>query len=131
MAEFKTALRTELIDDRGSGIHMLLAPFVYKSDVLKTPDNPNGFIVVPSGFVTDFASVPRAPVVYFMAGNANRKGAVLHDWLYSLKCHEPYNRSDADAVLYEAGMLSELPQWRVYSMWLAVRMFGMPFWKAK
>lgn len=125
MSVFKTKLRVELIDSRGSGIWQLTSPFVYTSDVLDT------VLVVPAFFVTDFASVPRLPIAYSIVGNTSHEAAVLHDWLYSPKCKEPCDRAQADAVLYEAALISGAPKWKAYLIWLAVRLFGSQFYKAK
>lgn len=69
--------------------------------------NPLGFysakyditIATPPGFVTDFASVPRIPIAYMVAGNTGHWEAYLHDMLYRF-----FNeRLMADAIFYEAG----------------------------
>lgn len=125
MAAFKTKLRVEMISAKGSGAWQLLSPFVYRTEVLDT------VIVVPHGFVTDFASVPRLPFAYALVGNTSHEAAVLHDWLYSPKCHEPCDRAQADAVLYEAAVLSGTSKWKAWLIWIAVRAFGGQFWKAK
>lgn len=125
MSEFKTKLHVALIESRGSGAWQLLLPFVYMSDEL------GGFVIVPPGFVTDFASVPRLPIAYSIVGNIAQEAAVLHDWLYSPKCKEPVTRAQADAVLYEAAILSGVKRWKAWLIWAAVRAFGGQFYKAK
>lgn len=54
---------------------------------------------VPAGFVTDLASVPRYPVVYWLCGGRANKPAVLHDWLYSTCC---ISRAESDLMFLEA-----------------------------
>jgi hypothetical protein len=40
-------------------------------------------IIIPEGFETDLASVPRLPFFYILLGNKGKWAAILHDWLYS------------------------------------------------
>lgn len=125
VAEFKTALRMELLDERDKPIYKVLTPFAFLSD------EANTFVVVPEGFVTDLASVPRIPIAWWLTGGTNNRGAVLHDWLYSPKCKDDITRAQADAIFREAGLLSGIPAWRADIMWLAVRAAGGKFWKAR
>lgn len=62
-----------------------------------------GLICVPPGYVTDFASVPRIPFIYWLFGGLGDREAVLHDFLYS-KPHttgtgQVVDRPMADKVL--------------------------------
>ncbi len=84
-----------------------------------------GRITVPVGFDTDFASVPRVPIVYWLTGDTARKAAVIHDWLYREQKHP---RRIADAVLYEAS--DNEPRWRRLAMWAGVRVFGWVAWRS-
>lgn len=96
MTAFLTPLRVEELDDTsadGRGTWMLFAPLAYRSDLLGRT------IIVPSGFITDFASTPRIPVLYELAGNLRHKAAVIHDYLYTT---QEVPREVADAVLREA-----------------------------
>ena len=45
-------------------------------------------ITLPRGFVTDYDSVPRLPLAYWLLGGKRHKAAVVHDFLYSNLC--PY-----------------------------------------
>ena len=38
---------------------------------------------IERGFTHDFASVPRAPIAYLLAGNTAHLAALVHDYLYS------------------------------------------------
>ena len=40
-----------------------------------------GLIIVSAGFLTDFASVPRVPLAYWLTGDTAHKSAVIHDYL--------------------------------------------------
>jgi hypothetical protein len=122
--KFLSPLRVEEIEDGshdGRGTWQLLAPLLYLSDVLK------GLVTVPLGFVTDFASVPRIPVAFWLAGDCAHAAAVLHDWLYT--SHQ-VDRGTADAVLREAAMVGGVPAWRAWTMWAGVRIGGAGAWRA-
>lgn len=116
--EFLTRLEVELIDEQADKWRLVL-PLRYRSQIV-------GLIEVPAGFETDFASVPRLPLAYALAGNTARKAAVIHDFLYQDPATE---RDDADAVFLEAMQVSGMPWWRRGPMWLGVRCFGWLFRK--
>lgn len=77
-------------------------------------------VIVPAGFITDLASVPRFPGMYLLFGGKARKAAVLHDYLYR---ESGNGRAWCDAVFYEA-MRHEEPGWRRAIMWMGVRLGG-------
>lgn len=124
MSKFLTALDQILLDeDGGDGrcIWRLDKPLVYQSDLM-------GEITVPSGFEHDSASVPRMPVVWWLAGDTAHAAAVVHDYLYACRGNLPdgrvYDRQQADRVFLEAMSCSEVPAWRARVMYWAVRIFG-------
>lgn len=100
-------------DQRGTWT--LTAPLVYHSDRLRR------FVTVPAGFVTDFASVPRIPVAFLLAGDCGQEAAVIHDFLYVT--HE-VDRATADSVFREALLAGGEPRWRAWLMWAGVRIGG-------
>lgn len=112
-SEFRTTLDTRVLTDSS---FQLLSPLVYFSEHL------DKVVTVPAGFVTDFASVPRLPVAYLLAGGAADQAAVVHDYLYHH--HEICSRGDADAVFDEAMGVTGQPWWRRKMMWAGVRLFG-------
>ncbi len=72
-AQFLTKLRVEHLAKKW---WMLTEPLVFYSELIgKT-------IIAPAGFVSDFASVPRAPVVYWLFGARANASAAIHDRLY-------------------------------------------------
>ena len=85
-----------------------------------------GVTVVPAGFVTDMASVPRGFWNLFPPTGPYAKAAVYHDYLYQLG---GVSRADADREFVE-GMraLGVFPITRM-AMWLALRMFGGAAWR--
>lgn len=77
--------------------------------------------VVPKGFETDLASVPRLPLAYWLVGGTATRPAILHDYLYR---SGGIARRTADAILYEAMIADGVSSWRAWIMWGAVRVFG-------
>ena len=92
MAKFLTELDVKCIDD---GAWCLDSPLVYESDVV-------GLVTVPSGFQTDFASVPRVPIFFTLFGDRAHREAVLHDYLYRIDSVPPASFSQANDVFLEA-----------------------------
>lgn len=99
----------------GSKDRTLVEPLVYYSAMLQL------LVTVPAGFVTDYASVPRAPLTYWLFGGVGDEAAVVHDFLYE-KGLVP--RNVADEVYAEALAACAVPAWRRGPMWAAVRLFG-------
>ena len=112
-ARFKTALQVKLIDEARNRWRVM-QPLVFFSALF------DHFFSVPAGFVTDFASVPRVPLVYMLAGDTARAAAVVHDYLYT----GIVDREVADDVFLEAMAASGVPAWRRYPMYWAVRACG-------
>lgn len=111
MAKFLTDLVAECItDDKWR----LVQSLVYESDIA-------GTITVPAGFETDFASVPRLPIVFMLVGDKAHLPAVVHDYLYR---YAVVKRKVADQVFLEAMRVCGLFPWRRYPMYWAVRLFG-------
>jgi hypothetical protein len=88
-------------------------------------------VVVPRGFVTDLASIPRPLRGLLDVNGPSREPAVLHDWLY---CHQqdaagnPVTRAWADELfrlaLARAGV--SLATRTLY--WSGVRLGGWRYW---
>ena len=116
MSEFRTSLIVMMVNNDPEKWR-LVVPLVYSSDLL-------GLIVVPVGFETDFASVPRLPVLFFLAGGFAKAPSVVHDFLYSE--HNNFTREQADAAFLEAMEVDGISTWRRNGMYQAVRLFGAP-----
>lgn len=112
VAEFRSPLMAQVVDD---STDILATPLIFYSAILKRE------IVVPAGFQTDYASVPRLPFAYWLAGGVAKKAAVIHDYLYR---SAESTRAEADAVFREAMSVTGTSWWRRYPMWLGVRLFG-------
>lgn len=85
----------------------------------------NARLVVPAGFVTDLASVPRLPFAFWFTGDTAHAPTVVHDFLYGTRM---VPRAVADAIFAEAMVDIGEPAWRRGLMWAAVRLFGWRAW---
>lgn len=79
---------------------------------------------VPAGTITDFASVPRLPMVYLLAGNTAHLAAVVHDHLYQT-AQEP--KAVADNVFAEIMDRTGIAGWRRDLMLMGVRIGGQDY----
>lgn len=93
MAKFLTELDARLIND--DSVWMLDSPLVYQSDIV-------GKITVPEGFQTDFASVPRLPIVFSLYGDKAHRESVIHDYLYRIDSIPNVFLGTANRVFFEA-----------------------------
>lgn len=79
---------------------------------------------VPAGTITDFASVPRLPLVYLLAGNCAHLAAVVHDHLYQT-AQEP--KHIADRVFAEIMDRTGVKDWRRDLMLMGVVLGGQAY----
>ena len=87
-------------------------------------------IVVPAGFVTDFASVPKIFQNILPAWGKYGKAAVVHDYLYQFGyINEWMTRRMADDIFYGAMLVSGTKPWKAKVMYWAVRLFGRYSWE--
>jgi len=110
---------TALLNKSGAQLWRLSDSFAYSSDVAELD------IVVPKGFITDFASVPRLPFIYSSLGNIAHMPAVLHDYLYSTGL---VSRKVADQVLLEAMEVSGISWGKRKLIYAGVRVGGGSFY---
>jgi hypothetical protein len=94
-AEFLTELDAELIpgSDR---VWKLEAPLIYWSVLLQRK------IEVPAGFYTDYASVPRIPVIWLFWGGRAHREAALHDYLFRIDSDPVVSFTEANSIFLEA-----------------------------
>lgn len=107
----------------GRGTWRLFAPLLYYSAILGRE------VEVPEGFKTDFASVPRLPVVFLFMGNAVHEAAVVHDFLYSVH-YDDCPRQIADKVFREACIACGSYAWKAELFYAGVRLGGEGPWEA-
>jgi len=123
-AYFLTGLKVKLY---GRGTWITEAPLVFYSEVARR------LFEVPAKFVTDFASVPRTPLAFAIAGGRAPQAATPHDYLYQHPDWE--DRALADAIFRElmgihqpAFGIEPEPEAIRQSMWAGVRTFGWIPW---
>lgn len=119
-AHFITPLITKAVGEDDSNQWELVAALKYYSALEKTT------IIVPRGFTTDYASTPRLPLVYWLAGNVATKAAVVHDFLYS-DCR--FGRKRCDEIFLEACEVLGVSWFQRWSMYLGVRAGGASHYK--
>lgn len=122
--KFKYPLRIQLMTNAagiplfnrgGMQLWQVMQYFSFSSEVTKTE------IIVPRLFVTDFASVPKIPLVYEALGGIAQMPAVIHDYLYSTG---QVSRELADRVLLEAMTATEVPWLKRQLIYAGVRVGG-------
>jgi len=92
---------------------------------LKYRTNAGRLIVVPAGFVTDLASIPRLLYAIFPVNGLHRAAAILHDYLYERKI---YKRSICDKLFLEAMKSSGVSYATRTAMYIGVRIGGWLPW---
>ena len=116
MSRFVTTLKTEQTDRR---TYTLLDDLVLADEEQRT-------IIVPAGFITDFASIKVLHnaflfVLFALVSGYGNYAATVHDWLYE---HGSMTRKQADAVLYRALRAEGVARWRAWLFWAGVRIGG-------
>ncbi len=93
----------------------------------KVPDDET-FYIVPSGFVTGLASIPRIFRVLYSIHGKHTRAAVLHDWFYATNGHD-LTRKFCDNIFYDAMLELDVRKSKAWVIYKAVRMFGWLYWK--
>lgn len=131
-AEFLTELRAEEIAE-GEKVHeyKLLEPFRICSGVL------DDCITVPAGFIFDGESIPSVLQWLVPPFGQSRRGACVHDWLYTNGGYfddggvfVSVTRSKADSVYKELVLTKGLPSWRANMRWSVLRAVGWVRWNS-
>jgi hypothetical protein len=84
-------------------------------------------IIVPDGFKTDFASVPRPLWWWLSPWGKHGNAAVIHDFLYWMQTRP---RRAADDIFLEAMTVLEVHSFDKRLMYWAVRIFGGLAWRS-
>jgi len=113
-----TTLKIEAIPK--SNTYELIAPLVYITGYLENK------IIVPKGFITNFASVPSIAKVYIDDNSFHiRSPAVVHDYLYSAQSkHLGYCRKEADLILRNACIECGMRKSKAGFIYHVLRWFG-------
>ncbi len=90
-------------------------------------EDSTDFIIIPKGFVTDGASIPKWlwPIVGHPFAEF-RQAAVVHDFLYRTHIR---TKNDSDKIFLEAMEVLEVKKWKRDIMYWAVSTFGEKSWK--
>ncbi len=79
-------------------------------------------LIIPKGFVTDLASVPRIFWIIIPPSSTKcRKASIVHDWMY---VHQYKTKSYADKVFLRELLSKDLFMLQAYIMYWAVKLFG-------
>jgi hypothetical protein len=101
----------------------LTSPLIYRDPKYDT-------ITVPTGFVTNFASIRSLrlianPIYATLSGYGNA-ACTIHDYLYE---GSSLNRKECDAVLYRALRAEGVARWRAILFYIGVRLGGQSHYK--
>lgn len=89
-------------------------------------------IIVPKGFQSDGASIPKCFEKIFPRFELKYlKAAVVHDFLYSRYNDLGINKQLADEIFLYILKQQGVPKIKRELMYAAVKVFGKPFWKEK
>lgn len=89
-----------------------------------------GTIIVPEGFLTDLASVPRALWAGFSPFDEYLEAAIPHDWGYS-PLNTNFTRRQIDDIMLELMFNSGVSWPRRHAVHTAVRRFGARSFQGK
>lgn len=132
MSSFTAPLELEYLDGH---LWKLTAAFGYYTG--DSQEAPGSYLItIPAGFITDFASIPRALWAVLPPTGDYGKAAVVHDWLYRHGglipgCPHVFSRSEADAILRNASGVLGVGALTRGVMWLGVRLGGHWSWKSR
>jgi len=115
MSEFCSDLKSILINN--DTVWCLDESLVFISDII-------GKVIVPIGFQTDFASVPRIPIAYELFGDRAHRESVIHDYLYRTDSIPLATFSQANKVFLEAMKERGKGFFVRYAMYLGVVLGG-------
>ena len=106
---------------------ILIYPLIFKYK--------NYHIIVPAGFETDYASIPRILWPILSPWGNYREAAVVHDYLYQNigKIKTPtsfvcYNRKACDKIFLLAMLLSNVSTIKAKTLYHGVRLGGWKTW---
>nr|DAS31626.1 MAG TPA: Protein of unknown function (DUF1353) [Caudoviricetes sp.] len=108
-----TELKTTPIDDK---YWLVNEEYCYQTSKV--------LVVVPKGFRTDYASVPRIFRNIINSYGKHGRAAVVHDWLYSNQCKIDITREEADKIFLEIMKECGVGSIKRNLMYRMVRLFG-------
>ena len=89
------------------------------------------WLIVPVGFKSDGASVPRFfwRIVFPPGDNRALRAAFAHDWIYRMH-PEGWTKAEADQMFYDLLIADGIPVINAKLAYWGVRLFGSAAWKA-
>ncbi|EGW3281002.1 DUF1353 domain-containing protein [Salmonella enterica] len=84
-------------------------------------DDNSDVISVPSGFVTDLATVPRIFWMLLPPDGKYAKAAIIHDYMYDNALR---TKKEADKIFLDGMTVLGVLKWKRTVMYWAVRLFG-------
>lgn len=89
-------------------------------------------ILIPEGFITDMASVPRSLWSFVSPWGRDELAFILHDYLYWTKgANGRYTRKFSDDQMTHYQTLAGVKRWRIKTMRWAVRAWGWTWWNGR
>lgn len=125
MSSFTTPLVVIPLDDGKNW--EVKEPFEYRIG----EENSSEIIIVPSGFITDFASTPKIIWNIYPPWGKYGKAAVIHDSLYRCQGYNGnylYTRKQCDLIMLEGMVVlkvGKFDRWIIYNF---IRWFGQNSW---
>lgn len=117
MGSFKDPL---ILEDVGDGTFIVRKSFSYSLGEIGS----NIIITVPENFRTDLASIPSICNIIVPKLGKYNKGAVIHDYLYSLCRLGKFDRTISDAVFYEIMKVCGVRLTQRVLIYVILRLFG-------
>jgi len=104
------------MEKEGRTLAVVTRTYAYQHELLRER------IEIPSGFITDFASIPSFLWIFVQPFGRHASAAVVHDYLYALK--QVGTRKHADFIFRAAMAENGVSFMRRNLMYFAVRLFG-------
>ena len=120
MSRFTDSLVVSPLTDGRTWV--IISPFGYDVGSEGSGDTIN----VETGFMTDFASIPRIFWMLLPRWGKYGNAAVIHDWLYWT---QERTRLAADRIMLGGMKVLSVPGWQRWMIFHAVRWFGWAAWK--
>ena len=99
----------------GSGRFQLMRNLIYRTEA-------GNMYVVPRGFKTDLATIPKIFWGILPPHDLYLSAAILHDYF----CVNNWiKRKDIDKLFLEAMKWSNIPKWKRYVVYLSVRLYSI------
>jgi hypothetical protein len=78
-------------------------------------------VVVPRGFVSNGANIPRVLWVFMTPAGELFEASIVHDYMYD---NAIKTKKDADRIFKETALYYGVPKFKAHIAYLAVKLFG-------